>query len=79
MDTLEGQVFAKLSREMIVATGSGLPDPAANFRLRTATDADWGRKVLRLLEVLEDLDNVQAVSANFEMDEPLWAGYEQLS
>jgi transcriptional/translational regulatory protein YebC/TACO1 len=37
------------------------------------TDADWGRKVLRLLEVLEDLDDVQAVSANFEMDEPLWA------
>ncbi|APB32342.1 hypothetical protein GlitD10_0041 [Gloeomargarita lithophora Alchichica-D10] len=33
------------------------------------TDADWGRQVLRLLEGLEDLDDVQTVSANFDMDE----------
>ncbi len=38
VDALKGQVFAKLSREMIVAARTGLPDPAGNFRLRTAID-----------------------------------------
>jgi YebC/PmpR family DNA-binding regulatory protein len=38
VDALKGQIFAKLSREMIVAARTGLPDPAGNFRLRTAID-----------------------------------------
>ncbi|MEN9216475.1 MAG: YebC/PmpR family DNA-binding transcriptional regulator [Gloeomargarita sp. HHBFW_bins_162] len=37
------------------------------------TEPEWGRKVLRLLEVLEDLDDVQTVSANFDMDEGIFA------
>lgn len=37
------------------------------------SEPEWGRKVLRLLEVLEDLDDVQAVSANFDMDEGVLA------
>lgn len=36
VDALKGQTFAKLSREIIVAARLGLPDPAGNFRLRTA-------------------------------------------
>lgn len=38
VDARRGQVFARLSREIIVAARSGLPDPDANFRLRTAID-----------------------------------------
>jgi YebC/PmpR family DNA-binding regulatory protein len=34
-------------------------------------DADTGKQLLRLLEVLEDLDDVQRVWANFEMDPSL--------
>jgi transcriptional/translational regulatory protein YebC/TACO1 len=39
----------------------------------TITDVEWGRKVVRLLEALEDLEDVQTVSANFEMDDAVWA------
>ncbi len=38
VDALKGKVFAKLSREIIVATRMGGPDPAGNFQLRTAID-----------------------------------------
>lgn len=38
VDAVKGKVFAKLSREIIVAARSGSADPAANFQLRTAID-----------------------------------------
>lgn len=38
VDAQKGKVFAKLSREIIVAARSGLPDPEANFQLRTAIE-----------------------------------------
>jgi YebC/PmpR family DNA-binding regulatory protein len=38
VDAVKGKVFAKLSREIIVATRIGGPDPAGNFQLRTAID-----------------------------------------
>ncbi|MEO1190456.1 MAG: YebC/PmpR family DNA-binding transcriptional regulator [Pseudomonadota bacterium] len=38
-DKKRAKVFAKLTREIIVATKSGLPDPAANPRLRGAIQA----------------------------------------
>lgn len=38
VDAVKGKVFAKLSREIIVATRTGGPDPAGNFQLRTAID-----------------------------------------
>ncbi|MEO1125711.1 MAG: YebC/PmpR family DNA-binding transcriptional regulator [Cyanobacteria bacterium J06635_15] len=38
IDAVKGKVFAKLSREIIVAARSGSADPAANFQLRTAID-----------------------------------------
>lgn len=37
VDAVKGKVFAKMSREIIVAARSGA-DPAANFQLRTAID-----------------------------------------
>ncbi len=38
-DTARGAVFARISREIIVATQLGGPDPAGNFRLRTAIES----------------------------------------
>jgi len=38
VDAVKGKVFAKLSREIIVAARHGSPDPTANFQLRTAIE-----------------------------------------
>ncbi|MBC6416888.1 MAG: YebC/PmpR family DNA-binding transcriptional regulator [Rhodospirillales bacterium] len=38
-DKKRAKIFAKLTREIIVAANSGLPDPAANPRLRSAIQA----------------------------------------
>jgi YebC/PmpR family DNA-binding regulatory protein len=38
VDAKKGQIFAKLSREIIVAAKHGGADPAGNFQLRTAID-----------------------------------------
>ncbi|MEQ9236191.1 YebC/PmpR family DNA-binding transcriptional regulator [Coleofasciculus sp. E2-BRE-01] len=38
VDAAKGKTFAKLSREIIVAARSGVPDPNGNFRLRTAIE-----------------------------------------
>jgi YebC/PmpR family DNA-binding regulatory protein len=38
VDAVKGQVFTKISREIIVAARSGVPDPDGNFQLRTAID-----------------------------------------
>ncbi|HIK43400.1 MAG TPA: YebC/PmpR family DNA-binding transcriptional regulator [Leptolyngbyaceae cyanobacterium M65_K2018_010] len=38
VDAVKGKVFAKMSREIIVAARAGGPDPAGNFQLRTAID-----------------------------------------
>lgn len=38
VDAVKGKIFTKISREIIVAARSGLPDPEANFQLRTAVD-----------------------------------------
>ena len=38
VDAKKGKIFAKLSREIIVAARSGGADPAGNFQLRTAID-----------------------------------------
>jgi YebC/PmpR family DNA-binding regulatory protein len=37
-DSVKGQAYARCSREIIVATRLGGPDPAGNFRLRTAIE-----------------------------------------
>jgi YebC/PmpR family DNA-binding regulatory protein len=38
VDAKKGQIFARLSRAMIVAARQGVPDPDANFQLRSAVD-----------------------------------------
>lgn len=38
VDAVKGKVFAKVSREIMVAARQGLPDPEANFQLRTAIE-----------------------------------------
>lgn len=38
VDGKKGKIFAQLSRAMIVAARQGLPDPDANFQLRSAID-----------------------------------------
>lgn len=38
VDAVKGKVFTKISREIIVASRSGVPDPAGNFQLRTAIE-----------------------------------------
>jgi len=37
-DAQRGQLFTKLSKEIIVAAKAGAPDPEANFRLKTAVE-----------------------------------------
>jgi YebC/PmpR family DNA-binding regulatory protein len=38
VDAQKGKIFTKVSREIIVAARTGVPDPAANFQLRTAIE-----------------------------------------
>lgn len=38
VDAARGKTFTQLSRAIIVAARSGLPDPTGNFQLRTAID-----------------------------------------
>ena len=38
VDSVKGKIFAKLSRQMIVAARMGIPDPEGNFQLRTAIE-----------------------------------------
>jgi len=44
--------------------------------IQEVTDADLGRKVLRMLERLDDLDDVQRVAANYDMSAELAAALE---
>lgn len=38
VDAVKGATFARISRAIIIAARSGVPDPAGNFQLRTAID-----------------------------------------
>jgi YebC/PmpR family DNA-binding regulatory protein len=38
VDAKKGKTFAQLSRAIIIAARNGVPDPSANFQLRTAID-----------------------------------------
>jgi YebC/PmpR family DNA-binding regulatory protein len=38
VDVVKGKTFAKISRAIIMAARSGVPDPAGNFQLRTAIE-----------------------------------------
>ncbi|HVE92338.1 MAG TPA: YebC/PmpR family DNA-binding transcriptional regulator [Actinomycetota bacterium] len=57
--------------------GAGLPVESADLAMIPTTtmdlDADAARKVLRLVDVLEDLDDVQVVSTNFNVSDEVFA------
>lgn len=38
VDAVKGKTFAKISRAIIIAARTGVPDPAGNFQLRTAIE-----------------------------------------
>lgn len=38
VDAVKGKTFAKISRAIIIAARTGVPDPTGNFQLRTAID-----------------------------------------
>ncbi|MGB3494009.1 MAG: YebC/PmpR family DNA-binding transcriptional regulator [Elainellaceae cyanobacterium] len=38
VDAVKGKTFAKISRQIIVAARTGIPDPEGNFQLRTAIE-----------------------------------------
>jgi len=38
VDAVKGKIFTRISREIIVAARSGLPDPSGNFQLRSAIE-----------------------------------------
>jgi transcriptional/translational regulatory protein YebC/TACO1 len=46
-DAKRARIFARLIREITVAAGQGLPDPAANPRLRAAVAAARGANMTR--------------------------------
>ena len=52
-DKMRSKIFSKLSREITVAAKAGLPDPAANSRLRLAIqNARAGSKPVRRARVV---------------------------
>ena len=55
VDAQRGQLFTKLSKEIIVAARSGVPDPEANFRLKIA--------VARARDANMPMDNIRRAIA----------------
>jgi transcriptional/translational regulatory protein YebC/TACO1 len=55
--------------------GAGLPVESAGIeklpKTLVALEGDEARRMVRLLEALEDLDDVQRVSANFDIPEEI--------
>src|SRR5260221_206891 len=87
-DKKRAKVFTKIIRELTTAARTGLPDPAANPRLRAAVlvarlawrpktainvEGDVAQALFKLLEALEDSDDVQNVFANFEVADDVMA------
>ncbi|MBX2861700.1 MAG: YebC/PmpR family DNA-binding transcriptional regulator [Vampirovibrio sp.] len=73
-DAKKGAIFAKVSREMIVATKLGGPDPAGNFRLRTAIDK---AKSLGMPNdsIQRSIDKAAAAGNADDMDAMTYEGY----
>jgi transcriptional/translational regulatory protein YebC/TACO1 len=69
-DAKRGQLFTKLTRALIVAAKEGGADPAANLALQNAIeDEATAMMVLKLIDALEENDDVQDVYANFDIPE----------
>jgi len=76
--TCDPAVFQQVSEAL---SGRGLkPETSKIDRIPTSTvdlDAEAGRNVLKLMERLDDHDDVQSVSANFNIPEEAMAALEQ--
>lgn len=78
-DTFSAEVFtAPLNLENLSQTLTSLGYFVVQSELRwlpnnsvEVTDPDHARSLLKLMDTLEDLDDVQSVTANFEMDDEL--------
>jgi YebC/PmpR family DNA-binding regulatory protein len=72
--TCDPTVFQQVSQAL---TKRGIqPELAQITRIPTTTvelDAETGRKVLKMMEKLDDHDDVQSVAANFNIPEPIMA------
>jgi YebC/PmpR family DNA-binding regulatory protein len=58
----------------LTAAGYTVRDAELRWQPSTSVDIadpDVGKRLLKLMDVLEDLDDVQAVTANFELDESI--------
>ena len=62
-------------RRALEAAGVGSTRPSRRCSRRTTVELDSGRarQALRLVELLEDLDDVQRVTANFDIPEDVFA------
>jgi YebC/PmpR family DNA-binding regulatory protein len=72
--TCDPAVFQQVSEAL--AQRGIKPELAQITRIPTTTvelDAETGRKVLKLMEKLDDHDDVQSVSSNFNIPEPIMA------
>jgi YebC/PmpR family DNA-binding regulatory protein len=76
--TSEPQDLVKV-REALQAAGIDYDSADAEFvpNLEVEVDADTARKVLKLIEALEDLDDVQNIFSNFNLSAPVLAELEQ--
>ena len=81
VDAKRGKLFAKLIKNIEVAARTGGGDPDGNPTLYDAIqkarknsvplDEENAKKVFRLLEALEDSDDVQNVFANFDVSDEI--------
>jgi YebC/PmpR family DNA-binding regulatory protein len=76
--TSEPQDLVKV-REALQAAGIDYDSADAEFvpNLEVEVDADTARKVLKLIEALEDLDDVQNIFSNFNLSASVLAELEQ--
>ena len=76
--TSEPQVLVKV-REALQAAGIDYDSADAEFvpNLEVEVDADTARKVFKLIDALEDSDDVQNVFSNFDLSESVLAELEQ--
>jgi transcriptional/translational regulatory protein YebC/TACO1 len=80
-DAARSKLFSKLAKEITVAAKMGDPDPEKSdsakliWKPQTTTELDLEgmEKLMKLIDTLEDDDDVQRVTANFEVSDDVMA------
>jgi YebC/PmpR family DNA-binding regulatory protein len=73
-EVITGTIELEAVSQGLKAAGYQVRDAELRWQPSTSVaidDADVGKRLLKLMDVLEDLDDVQSVTANFELDESL--------